>query len=255
MRRNEKKEADVTIHGIQFITYIQMLSADKVSCVLRLRSGTHRGILCMEDGEVFDAKTQRNEADKALLEILSWQDPEIKFVSSDKQYGRKIHRSLEFFLLENAKHEDEMQEKKETSASPLRQSRQEKKSSSSKNKSLWHEITSTIKAIDNVDSFMIIDNKGSVLYQGEEDTPLSPDFLNHVHRSVTSSVESVSTAVQQHSFLFELNTDESFFVFCHENSTIGLVASVKSEMKTLSSHVMPLFPMLTKASSMNGYNA
>ncbi len=138
-----------TVFGIDLSSYLQLLSTDKVSCLLRVRKDNNVGIICICDGEPHDAqsKCQGEEeqhelkyCEEAVYEMLSWEEPIIEVHPPHQAVIRKIHKSLTFLLMESCRLTDERKEMIEQSSKNYQEPRSfiteafQKKTSAKKNR-------------------------------------------------------------------------------------------------------------------------
>ncbi len=92
--------------GVSLLGFLQLLSFEKKSVTLTVRSDHREGLLHVTAGEVVNASYDLLRGEAAVGEIFSWDDCDID-VSVPRQVERLIFRSLEGLLLEAAKELDE----------------------------------------------------------------------------------------------------------------------------------------------------
>ncbi len=92
--------------GVSILGFLQLLHFEKKSCSLAIKSGERLGRIFLSDGELIDAACDKLKGEKAVLEILSWDDCEM-VLSMPRHFRRAIHRPLQGLLLEAARLLDE----------------------------------------------------------------------------------------------------------------------------------------------------
>ncbi len=92
--------------GVSLLGFLQLLSFEKKSAVLTVRSEGREGRLHVDAGEVVNADYDLLRGESAACEIFSWQDCDID-VDAPRRVERLIFRALEGLLLEAAKELDE----------------------------------------------------------------------------------------------------------------------------------------------------
>ncbi len=92
--------------GVSLLGFLQLLSFEKKSVTLTIRSQHRQARLHVVAGEVVNASYDLLRGESAVAEIFSWEDCDID-VSVPRQVERLIFRPLEGLLLEAAKELDE----------------------------------------------------------------------------------------------------------------------------------------------------
>ncbi len=92
--------------GVSLLGFLQLLSYEKKSAALTVRSGGREGRLHIADGEIVNAGFDLLRGESAACEIFSWEDCDID-VSAPRHVERLIFRQLEGLLLDAAKEVDE----------------------------------------------------------------------------------------------------------------------------------------------------
>ncbi len=92
--------------GVSLLGFLQLLSFEKKSAVLTVRSDDREGRLHVDAGEVVNASYDLLRGESAVCEIFSWQDCDID-VDAPRRVERLIFRALEGLLLDAAKELDE----------------------------------------------------------------------------------------------------------------------------------------------------
>ena len=118
------------IKGITLPAFLQLVEMEKKTCTLRIGSHGRKGFLYFQDGELIDADNSVDEHEKAALDIVCWDDPEIEIESFCRKKVRNIQAPLSYILMEGYRMRDEKQnipghqslihaEAKETGEDPL----------------------------------------------------------------------------------------------------------------------------------------
>ncbi len=94
------------LSGVSLLGFLQLLSFEKKSAALTVRSEGRSGTLHVDAGEVVNASYDLLRGESAAAAIFSWHDCDID-VSAPRQVERLIFRPLEGLLLEAAKELDE----------------------------------------------------------------------------------------------------------------------------------------------------
>lgn len=104
---------------------MQLLSLDKKTCTLNVKSGEHVGTIFFLDGELMHAFTDTLEGQEAALEITCWDPVEIEIQHLCRQREKKIDAPLGFVLIESARMKDERKER-ETGGAGLEEDKDKK---------------------------------------------------------------------------------------------------------------------------------
>jgi CheY-like chemotaxis protein/predicted regulator of Ras-like GTPase activity (Roadblock/LC7/MglB family) len=107
----EALEAGASGHlqGIALPTLLQMVSADRKTCTVRVRCEGAEGQLFFRSGELIDAEAGDLRAEAAACAIVSWARPEIEILGGRVQRTLAIRLSLPEVLLEAYRQMDERQ--------------------------------------------------------------------------------------------------------------------------------------------------
>lgn len=95
------------IVGVSLSSFMQLLSLDKKTCTLRIKSGDHIGTIFFSAGEILHAFTESLQGQDAALEITSWDPVEIELQNLCRQRERVITAPLGYILIESARMKDE----------------------------------------------------------------------------------------------------------------------------------------------------
>ncbi len=86
---------------------IQMVCLSRSDIVIRVRSGSTDGFICIKKGQVLHAETSTLQGEGAFLEILRWKDGMFEIQSSDSVLSTSIDKPWEHLLLEAMRERDE----------------------------------------------------------------------------------------------------------------------------------------------------
>ncbi len=99
-----------TLRGFTLSNFLQAVEVEQKTITLRIRSKRRVGYLHLENGDLIDAETENVQGEKAAIEILGWDDPEIEMQGIRKK-KRTIESSLMNILLEASRVKDEREDK------------------------------------------------------------------------------------------------------------------------------------------------
>ncbi len=91
-----------TVTNISLPDLIQLLCIGRNSCRMKIRTGTHKGLVYFRDGEIVHAETGDLEGEEAFYQILSW---EVGVFEGDSVATQKetIHENWDFLLMESVR--------------------------------------------------------------------------------------------------------------------------------------------------------
>ncbi|MDH3402673.1 MAG: response regulator [Acidobacteriota bacterium] len=92
--------------GLSLPGFLQLLSAERRTCCLRVKVPGHEGRVDMSNGQLINASWNGIEGKPALFETLSWVDPEIEVEEPRENAARLIDERLPSLLLEAALEQD-----------------------------------------------------------------------------------------------------------------------------------------------------
>jgi|GEM_PF-590008 len=95
------------IHGVTLSAFLQLMSLEKKSCTLIIRSGGRSGQLYLKSGELINAGYGELEGMDAAIEILSWDNAEIEMDQVCRNDAVLIGSGIESILLEAHRVKDE----------------------------------------------------------------------------------------------------------------------------------------------------
>lgn len=91
-----------TVTNISLPDLIQLLCIGRNSCRMKIRTGSHKGLIYFRDGEIVHAETGELEGEEAFYRILSW---EVGIFEGDRIEPEKetIHENWDFLLMESVR--------------------------------------------------------------------------------------------------------------------------------------------------------
>jgi len=95
------------IKGITLPAFLQLVEMEKKTCTLKIDSHGRKGFLYFQDGVLIDADNGTDEQEKAALDIVCWDDPEIEIESICRKKTRSIQSPLTYILMEGYRIRDE----------------------------------------------------------------------------------------------------------------------------------------------------
>jgi len=95
------------IHGVSLSTFLQLMSFEKKSCTLIIRSEERSGNLYLQNGELINADYEDSDGMAAATEILGWENTEIEMDHVCRSDDVKILAGIESILLEVHQVKDE----------------------------------------------------------------------------------------------------------------------------------------------------
>ncbi|MBI5846893.1 MAG: response regulator [Nitrospirae bacterium] len=95
------------IQGITLPAFLQLVEMEKKTCTLKIGSHGRKGFLYFQEGILVDADNSLDEQEKAALDIVCWDDPEIEIESICRKKIRNIQQPLTYILMEGYRIRDE----------------------------------------------------------------------------------------------------------------------------------------------------
>ncbi len=95
------------IQGITLPAFLQLVEMEKKTCTLRIVSHGRKGSLYFQEGILIDADNGTDEHEKAALDMVCWDDPEIEIDSICRKKTRNIQPPLTYILMEGYRLRDE----------------------------------------------------------------------------------------------------------------------------------------------------
>lgn len=242
--------------GIEFSTYLQMLSFEKKSCILYLQIKKNSGILCMKNGVLLNAQTwllEPSEKEKvsdhkkykedAVIEMLQWKEPKIKYSSLTKNVKCTIEKSIEYLVFESARLEDEKNNKSLTKGYMEGDVKDAELEGGEKETTI-----ETLHYNMDIYSFLILDNQSNIVLKKAHSDTLNADFLSYIHFAFTSSNKVISPEKARHYMHFNMENGESILIYCSDINIFGFSINPKAELDSVSQDIVPLL-MTTPQSS------
>lgn len=95
------------IEGIALAGFLQLLNAERRSCLLTVRSHGRQGFLALMDGEIVDAHYNEAGAAAAIYEMIGWQEVQIQLAALPAPVRPRLQLPLAHILIEAARLADE----------------------------------------------------------------------------------------------------------------------------------------------------
>lgn len=96
-----------SLHGVALSSVVQVLSLERRTCMLRVRSGRRTGAIVVRTGAVVHAEYAGLSPVDAALRIFSWSDSEVAIEPAPTSIEQTIDLPLDYMLLESARRHDE----------------------------------------------------------------------------------------------------------------------------------------------------
>lgn len=98
------KDKTGSVKGISLMSFVQLMEMEQKNCILQ---ATHsetgeRGFLFFRDGQIIDAKTDRNRGTDAAYRILSWTNVQISIRDGQPQMPDVVRTSMQTLIMEAA---------------------------------------------------------------------------------------------------------------------------------------------------------
>ena len=101
------------LQGISIVNFLQLIEMEKKTYLLEVRgqSGA-KGLFYFRDGDMFDALCGEQNGEAAALEMITWDNVEIRFrTPPTKKVHRRINKSLMSLLMDGALLKDEREDR------------------------------------------------------------------------------------------------------------------------------------------------
>ena len=104
-----RKDGSGVVSGISLQSFLQLINIESKTCTLTIRSEGKTGQMCLDKGDLMNAKTENNESSKAAQEIISWNDEGLTIEIEDgcAETEKKIKYTIMSLLMEAARMADE----------------------------------------------------------------------------------------------------------------------------------------------------
>lgn len=96
-----------SIHNLQLIDLIQLASMSRSSLLIRVESGRDLGVMHIRSGRITHAQTGTLRGEKALFEILHWENGRFETLLLPKDTPTSIDKPLEHLIVEAMRMKDE----------------------------------------------------------------------------------------------------------------------------------------------------
>jgi CheY-like chemotaxis protein len=105
-----KESEGGTLHSVSSGIFLQLMEMEQKTCTIRLvdKSTGKKGILFFRDGELLDARIERNQGDIAAYEIFSWDQVNLSIQNGCALHENRIQRDLQHLILEAMRRKDEV---------------------------------------------------------------------------------------------------------------------------------------------------
>ncbi len=105
------------IKGITLPAFLQLVEMERKTCTLIIGSHGRKGFFYFQEGLLIEADNGIDEHEKAALDMVCWDDPEIEIESICRRKTRNIQSSLTYILMEGYRLRDEKMKAAEAQSS------------------------------------------------------------------------------------------------------------------------------------------
>ncbi len=236
------------ITGIELASYIQILSSDKKTCILRLQQQEQIGVLCMKNGELLDAQTRKRDnsghisqyKEDAVIEMLRWERPEIELLPLRKPVKKKIHKSLEFLLLESCRFQDEEKADGVEKEPFLLDNQQVPEGIVFDSMSIF---INDLKQNKHIAAYLILDIQGNIVVKEDKENILDANFVSFVQFTLNAYNPEILPDTD-HSINFTLADNRMIMIYALQSNVLGLVVNSQAEVEIVEKHIPPLLSYL-----------
>ncbi len=232
---NEGLEAAKKGHitGVSLSSFMQLLSLDKKTCTLKIKSGHHVGTIFFLNGELLHAFTESLQGQDAALEISCWDPVEIEIQHLCRQREQVIEAPLGYILIESARMKDERAEQEANgessdAASDKKESSQEESHESQSGQPQEIDPASLVQPPE--DPVSLIEEESLVLEEVGE--PVVPPEIT-ILLDIISPINGVTTVVvaeKDGSIVTETNGGGARIAYFA--ALVSQVAKMNSELRT-----------------------
>ncbi|MEN8135801.1 MAG: response regulator [Thermodesulfobacteriota bacterium] len=115
----ETEETQAHINGITLQSFLQLINIESKTCTLTIKSKGKKGLIFVDKGDLMNARTGKNEGNKAAQEIISWDNNglTIEIEHSCSETEKNVDYTIMSLLMEAARMEDERSAKATEKAS------------------------------------------------------------------------------------------------------------------------------------------
>lgn len=105
----DRREDGGRIRGVALASFLQLLAAERKTCTVKVTTSgdSDSGLMFFRAGELLDATTARSHGERAVVEMLGWDDVDISLRAQCRLQDRAIASSLESVLLDAFRKLDE----------------------------------------------------------------------------------------------------------------------------------------------------
>lgn len=96
------------IRGVSLPGFLQLIEMEKKSCTLAVKSHYKEGRLFFRHGDLVDAEAGKLKGLRAALNVISWEEPQIKISSICERTERVIQLPIQVICLEAMRQKDEL---------------------------------------------------------------------------------------------------------------------------------------------------
>jgi DNA-binding NarL/FixJ family response regulator len=97
------------LKGLSLTSVLQLINAERKTCVLSVRSATDSGELSINEGEIVAARTATMQGKDAAYNIVSWENVRIEFLENQPNVKQEIFEPFMALLMEALRLKDENQ--------------------------------------------------------------------------------------------------------------------------------------------------
>jgi DNA-binding response OmpR family regulator/predicted regulator of Ras-like GTPase activity (Roadblock/LC7/MglB family) len=97
------------IKGISLPTFLQFVEVERNTCTIKIHSKDRLGFLYFQSGQLMDAEFGSQQGLEAALDIIGWDETDIRMDNVCKAKDKRIAESLSHILLESFRLKDEQQ--------------------------------------------------------------------------------------------------------------------------------------------------
>lgn len=240
-------------------TRLQMLAAEKKSCILHLQAKQDVGILFMHNGILLNGQVWLlNETEsehqngrklfreEAIIEMLRWEEPRIRYSRLSRSVDRVITTSLEDLLLESSRLEHERSSGKTEDVNapdaPIgcNDNADVNGRETQESRVATEDAFAVLEADKRIQGFLVINAKGKIIKERKRTRCLNPDFLAFVNFTFNRDVELLRQAYPTHHLHFTMEGGESVLVYCSEKNVFGFCIDQGAEIEGVGKAIAPV---------------
>lgn len=230
------------IGGVSLASFLQMLEQERKSCTLVVESDGQRGSFFFDGGELIDAECGGEAGQKAVYELLTWENPSFR-VSEPEDRLRRITQPLAHLLLNAATRQDEQRhEEKESEGNP---GNNPMEAPGVKNNPAVQRLVETIVSIADVKHYYLLSRQGKMITQSSKNNKI-PDFITYC---VVSGIQ-MRKALEvkgPHRIRMVLENGEVLLILPGAGMIIGLQLSKDASVSEITAKLRPALTSKTPA--------